>query len=44
MNSDISVMKAQIRDINKNIYDIKDVLCTYSVYFKYHFSEGLGGY
>ena len=39
MNSDISAMKAQIRDINKNIYDIKDVLCTYSDYF----SEGPGG-
>lgn len=39
MNSDISALKAQIRDIDKNISDIKNVLSTYSDYF----SEGLGG-
>ena len=39
MNSDISAMKAQIRDIDKNISDIKNVLSTYSDYF----SEGPGG-
>ena len=43
MNSDISALKAQIRDIDKNISDIKNVLSTYSDYFKSHFSEGPGG-
>lgn len=43
MNSDISAMKAQIRDIDKNISDIKNVLSTYSDYFKDHFSHGPGG-
>lgn len=43
MNSDISALKAQIRDIDKNISDIKNMLSTYSDYFKSHFSEGLGG-
>lgn len=33
MNSDISALKAQIRDIDKNISDIKNVLSTYSDYF-----------
>ena len=39
MNSDISALKAQIRDIDKNISDIKNVLSTYSDYFKDHFSH-----
>ena len=43
MNSDISALKAQIRDIDKNISDIKNVLSTYSDYFKDHFSHGPGG-
>jgi hypothetical protein len=43
VNSDISALKAQIRDIDKNISDIKNVLSTYSDYFKSHFSEALGG-
>lgn len=43
MNSDISALKAQIRDIDKNISDIKNVLSTYSDYFKSHFSHGPGG-
>ena len=43
MNSDISALKAQIRDIDKNISDIKNVLSTYSDYFKSHFSEVPGG-
>ena len=43
MNSDISALKAQIRDIDKNISDIKNVLSTYSDYFKSHFSEGPRG-
>ena len=43
MNSDISALKAQIRDIDKNISDIKNVLSTYSEYFKDHFSHGPGG-
>lgn len=43
MNSDISALKAQIRDIDKNISDIKNVLSTYSDYFKSHFSEEPGG-
>lgn len=42
MNSDISALKAQIRDIDKNISDIKNVLSTYSDYFKSHFSEEPG--
>lgn len=43
MNSDISALKAQIRDIDKNISDIKNVLSTYSYYFKDHFSHGPRG-
>lgn len=43
MNSDISALKAQIRDIDKNISDIKNVLSTYSDYFKDHFSHGPRG-
>lgn len=43
MNSDISALKAQIRDIDKNISDIKNVLSTYFDYFKDHFSHGPGG-
>lgn len=43
MNSDISALKAQIRDIDKNISDIKNVLSTYSDYFKDHFSQGPRG-
>lgn len=43
MNSDISALKAQIRDIDKNISDIKNVLSTYSDYFKEHFSQGPRG-
>lgn len=43
MYSDISALKAQIRDIDKNISDIKNVLSTYSDYFKDHFSQGPRG-
>lgn len=43
MNSDISALKAQIRDIDKNISDIKNVLSSYSDYFKDHFSQGPRG-
>lgn len=43
MYSDISALKVQIRDIDKNISDIKNMLSTYSDYFKDHFYYGPRG-
>ena len=43
MQAENDVMISQVEKINKDISDIKNVLSTYSDYFKSHFSEGLGG-
>ena len=43
MNSDIINLKVQIRDIDKNISDIKNMLSTYFDYFKDHFYQGPRG-
>lgn len=43
MYSDISTIKVQIKNINKDISDIKDALSSYSDYFKANFSQGPRG-
>lgn len=43
MYSDISDLKVKIRDIDKNISDIKNMLSTYFDYFKDHFYYGSRG-
>ena len=42
MYSDISAIKVQIKNINKDISDIKNALSSYSDYFKANFSQGPG--
>lgn len=42
MYSDITTIKLQIKNINKDISDIKDSLSTYSNYFKTHFYRDPG--
>lgn len=43
MNSDSIALKVQIRNIDKNISDIKNMLSTYFDYFKDHFYQGPRG-
>lgn len=43
MQAENDVMISQVEKINKDISDIKNVLSTYSYYFKDHFSHGPGG-
>lgn len=43
MQVENDVMISQVEKINKDISDIKNVLSTYSDYFKSHFSEVPGG-